>query len=92
LLKSRAQEIAFHPGGSVLAFATEEGTIKLWDLKVDKEIASLRDEKIKSTKGDSYILSRIAFSPDGLHLAVLNTNGSLKIWDCPQIPGEAAKR
>jgi len=64
---------AFSPDGSLLASASGDGTVKVWELASRKEILSLSGHK-----GPVY---SCAFSPDGSLLASANGDGAVKVWE-----------
>ena len=63
----------FSPNGKLLASASLDQTIVLWDAATGKRIRTLR--------GHSDQYSRIAFSPDGQTIAAGQANGTVKFWD-----------
>ena len=70
---SSITELVFSSDGTTLASASEDRTIRLWDVTTGTH-------KHKLTGHNSYIYS-IAFSPDGTILASGSGNGKIRIWD-----------
>jgi WD40 repeat protein/serine/threonine protein kinase len=62
--------VAFNPAGVVLATASRENTIQLWDMNTLKTATTLQDNALA-----------IAYSPDGRYLASADWDKSVKLWD-----------
>jgi RNA polymerase sigma factor (sigma-70 family) len=67
--------LAFAPRGDVLATASEDRHIKLWDVAQAQEMADW--EATQDAKG----VRHIAFAPDGRTLASADSLGTVKMWD-----------
>ena len=62
--------LAFSPDGTILAAASEDGTVKLWDMRTQREIDNLEDSSWS-----------VAFSPNDTILAFTTTDATVKLWD-----------
>ncbi len=65
--------LAFSPDGSLLAAATQEPRVLLW------EIGSCQQKKPLS--GPTAALFGVSFSPDGKKIAAAGLDGYLRVWD-----------
>ncbi|MCK9564659.1 MAG: hypothetical protein M0Q43_01255 [Methanothrix sp.] len=65
--------VAFSPDGRIIASASYDKTVKLWDSESQNEIRIL--------KGHSEPVQSVAFSPDGRTLASGSSDDTVKLWD-----------
>jgi WD40 repeat protein len=65
--------VAFDPGGSVLASAGHDGTVRLWSIEDGAPLAVLRTA--------SEAPDQLAFSTDGEWLAVAGPDAPVEVWD-----------
>ncbi|KZL51711.1 serine/threonine protein kinase [Nodularia spumigena CENA596] len=65
--------VAISPDGRTLASGSFDGTIKLWNLQTQREIATLT--------GHSGSINSVAFSPDGRTLASGSWDNTIKLWN-----------
>jgi WD40 repeat protein len=65
--------IAFSPDGRVLASASDDHTVKLWEVPSGVEIRTLM--------GHLDTVRAIAFSPNGRWLASASYDKTIKVWD-----------
>jgi WD40 repeat protein len=67
------QDVAVSPDGQLIASASEEGTVNIWDVGSGRLARSLG----KNITGS---LDAVAFSPDGQLIAAAGYNGEIKLW------------
>ncbi|KAJ5782529.1 hypothetical protein N7457_004303 [Penicillium paradoxum] len=65
--------IAFSPNGRVLASASKDSTVRLWDATTGTRRYTLM--------GHSDSVSSVAFSPDSRTLASASWDGTVRLWD-----------
>lgn len=76
MLRSEAGlwDVAFSPHGDVLAAASDDNTIILWDPVTGRQIG-------EPLEGHTDPVSSVAFSPDGDMLASASEDKSIILWD-----------
>jgi WD40 repeat protein len=70
--------VAFSPDGKTVAGGDNKGTIELWDMPTDKNIANLSAHTNDNKWIGTYFM---AFSPDGKTLAAGGGEKTIEIWD-----------
>jgi WD40 repeat protein len=63
----------FHQDGTRIASASQDRTIRLWDVATGEEVARLAGHT-------NYVFS-LSFSPDGKTLVSSSGDGTLRLWD-----------
>jgi WD40 repeat protein len=67
--------VAFSPDGRLLATASEDKTVKLWQAGTWRNVQTII--------GHTRAVSTVAFSPDGRWLASGSVDKTIRIWDVP---------
>ena len=65
--------VAFSPDGALLASASGDETVRVWDAKTGTALQTL--------KGHTDWVGSVAFSPDGALLASASGDKTVRVWD-----------
>jgi WD40 repeat protein/thiol-disulfide isomerase/thioredoxin len=71
--RAEVTSVCFSPDGRLLASASKDNTVKVWDAQNGLEIHTL--------KGHTSNVESVCFSPDGKRLASASMDGTVKVWD-----------
>jgi WD40 repeat protein len=74
------RSLAVSPDGKVLVSASDDNTIKFWDIAAGRHF--------KTVKGHTAGVRCIAFSPDGKRLASASWDRTIKLWEGGTPPAE----
>ncbi len=65
--------VALHPTYTILASASEDSMIKIWDFETQQYERTL--------KGHTQVVTAISFNPNGSYMASSSSDMSIKIWE-----------
>jgi WD40 repeat protein len=62
---------SFSPGGQRLVSASQDGTMRVWDVATGKALAEMKHN----------LVSSVSFGPGGLRLVSASGDGTVRVWD-----------
>ncbi len=65
--------VSFSPDGNLIASASEDATIRLWNVK--------SGELIRTLVGHTAFVNSVSFSPDGNFIASASNDNTIRLWD-----------
>ncbi len=71
--RNRVQAAVYNPTGTILATASSDQTIKLWDVRKKKVLHTL--------EGHTGGVQSLAFTPDGKRLASAGLDHTIRVWE-----------
>ena len=72
--------VTFSPDGSLMASASYDGTVRIWNTRTWKTEQTLKNPDPPTDKGGGRV-GDVAFSPDGQVLAMASHEGNVVLWD-----------
>lgn len=75
-------QVAVSPDGELIASAAKDGTVRVWDVRNQRELGTLQGHV-----GEVY---DVAFSPSGAQIATVGQDAYLRIWNANTLQPEGA--
>ncbi len=78
---SEVEVSAIQPDGTMFAYATQEGILKVWDLNARKLLSSFKSHPKFMTMAEIRSVTSLAFSPHSNLLASVGADGTTRLWN-----------
>lgn len=76
------QEMTFSPDATVVASASNQGTLELWSVDGEQHLITLNFDTF-AYQVDVWFFTSVAFSPNGRFLATGSSDGLVRLWGVP---------
>jgi WD40 repeat protein len=70
---NEVKSVAYEPDGTRIVLGSHYRTVRVWDVRTDKELAVL--------EGHTLWVGSVAFSPDGVHIVSGSADTTVRVWD-----------
>ncbi|CAN5778721.1 NB-ARC domain-containing protein [soil metagenome] len=88
--------LAFHPNGSVLVSASNDSTVRLWQLEAIRKISTFdvagHEDVCQMLPGANHKAYRALYSPDGNLLAIAGHRWDIQLWAPNAVNGPTLQR
>ena len=76
--RHQVNSVSFSPDGTKIVSASEDNTIRIWDVKTGKQIG-------EPLTGHTRAVNSASFSPDGTKIVSASQDGTIRIWNYPSL-------
>jgi WD40 repeat protein len=82
LHKQNITRAGFSPDAKLLATASQDKSLRIWDVMTGSLVCSWQSQSARSNA------TSVAFSPDGKRVAISSEHDPVQVWDLPRRPGD----